>query len=313
LHVRGVAESVTFVSHSGRVLRGTDLVLPADGGMLEIAHDPGILLCWLDQPGSAARGIWSTPPDPSKVESISLPATRELRASSGTFQISIEAPILLHVRMASPSVSLLKRGSEEPEVEVHPDTTLMDAYLPSGVTQIFLRAVGGGTLSGPVEFTSSPVTPTGEGLGPEVLLAPGDSRLYSFEVKQPGAVGVGVRASSDVVESVLLSGTGKPLGKGAVQMLNLKPGTYLLALRAPAQGMPVRARPAVVGIVPPGKGPPEEVIRKYLEPEEAPPQFTSKRRKTPIESMTKEEAETEESTGTEPPEEPPDKPPNGTR
>ena len=94
-------------------------------------------------------------------------------------------------------------------------------------------------------------------------------------------------------------------------MLNLKPGTYLLALRAPAQGMPVRARPAVVGIVPPGKGPPEEVIRKYLEPEEVPPQFTSKRQKTPIESMTKEEAETEENT--EPPQEPPDKPPNGTR
>jgi hypothetical protein len=145
--------------------------------------------------------------------------------------------------------------------------------------------VGGGALSATAEFTASRVTPVGEGLGPEVLLAPGDSRLFSFEVKQEGMVGVGVHASSDVIESELLSSTGKSLGKGTVQKFNLKPGIYLLALQAPAQGVPVRAQAAVVGIVPPGTDPPEDVIRKYFGPEEAPPQFTSRRRATPVESQ----------------------------
>ena len=160
---------------------------------------------------------------------------------------------------------------------------MIDAYLPAGTSQLCLRAVGGGTLSASVEFTASQVTPVGEGLGPEVLLAPGDSRIFSFEVKQAGMVGIGVRASSDVIESELFSSSGKSLGKGTVQKFDLQPGIYLLALQAPAQGEPVRARPAVVGIVPPGTDPPEEVIRKYFEPEESPPQFTSRRRTTPIE------------------------------
>jgi hypothetical protein len=144
--------------------------------------------------------------------------------------------------------------------------------------------VGGGALSAIAEFTASRVTPLTEGLGPEVLLAPGDSRLFSFEVKQPGMVGIGVHASSDVIESELLSSNGKSLGKGTVQKFTMQPGIYLLAIQAPAQGEPVRARAAVVGIVPPGTDPPEEVIRKYFEPEEAPPQFTSRRKATPIEA-----------------------------
>jgi hypothetical protein len=306
LHVRGSAESVTFMGNGGQVLRGLDFELPAGGGNLEIKHQPGLLLCWLDLQGHEAQGLWPAAPDLSKAELISLPATRKLRGSTGAFQIKTGTPILLHVRMASPSVSLLKRAfgekqvgvhqyageqqvgvheyAGEQQVGVHEDGTVMDAYLPVGTSQLCLRAVGGAELSGFAEFTASQVTSIGEGLGPEVLLAPGDSRLFSFKVKQPGLVGIGVRASSDVVESELLSSSGKSLGKGTVQKANLQPGIYLLSLKAPAQGESIRARPAVVGIVPPGTDPPEEVIRKYFEPEEAPPQFTSSRRATPIES-----------------------------
>ena len=178
--------------------------MPAGGGTLEIIMNPGLLLCWLDQRGAEAQGLWPATPDLSKAEPISLPSARKLEGTAEAFQIKTDAPVLLHVRMAAPSVSLLKRASGEPEVEVHPDRTLMDAYLPAGTSQLYLRSIGGGSLSASVEFTGSPVTSIGEGLGPEVLLAPGDSRLFSFEVKQAGPVGVGVRASSDVIESELL-------------------------------------------------------------------------------------------------------------
>jgi hypothetical protein len=283
LHVRGSAESVTFVGDNGQVLRGSDFMVPAGGGTLEITHGAGLVLSWLDQAGNEGQGLWPFTPKLDKVEQIALPATRKMQAGAEAFQINADAPLLLHVRMAAPSISLLKRASEEPEVAVHQDQTLMEAYLPPGTAQLYLRSIGGGTPSAAIEFTASPVTPIGEGLGSEVLLTPGDSRLFSFEVKQAGPVGIGVRASSDVIESELFSSSGKSLGKGTVQKFDLKPGTYLLAIRAPKEGSPIRARPAVVGIVLPSTGPPEDEIRKYLEPAESRPRFTSRRRDKPIE------------------------------
>jgi hypothetical protein len=296
LHVRGTAESVTFIGDNGQVLRGRDLVVPSGQGTLEIGHESGLLLCWLDRPGNEAQGLWPVTPDLAKAETLVFPVTRRLRNAAEAFQINAKAPVLLHVRMAAPSISLLKRPSDAPEVEVHPDRTLMEAYLPAGTSALALRSIGSGPLSASIEFTGSPVTPIGEGLGPEVLLAPGDSRLFSFEVKQAGPVGIGVRGSSDVVESELLSSSGKSLGKGTIQKFDLKPGIYLLAIRAPEQGTPVKAQPAVVGIVLPSTGPPEDVIRKYLEPEEPTPQFTSRRRATPIESEEYEGESEEEGT-----------------
>jgi hypothetical protein len=281
LHVRGTAESITFTGENGQVLRGNDFSAPAGTGTLEIAHGTGLLLCWLDRPGNEAQGLWPTIPDPSKAETISLPATRTLRSAVETFQIKTDMPVLLSIRLSSPSISMIRPASGESEVEVHPNQTLIEAYLPEGTSHLYLRSTGGGSLSGSIEFTGSPVISISEGLGPEVLLAPGDCRLFSFEVKQPGPVGIGVRASSDVIESELILPNGKSLGKGTVQKFDLRPGIYLLALRAPAQGGPVQARPAVVGIVLPSTGPPEDVIRKYLLPEEAQPPFTSRRRTTP--------------------------------
>jgi hypothetical protein len=277
LHIRGAAESVTYTSDKGQVMRGKDFTAPAGYGTLEIAHGAGLLLCWIDQVGNEAAGLWPETPDPAKAEIISLPAIRKLRAAKEVLSIKTGAPLLLRVRMSSPSISMLRRASGESEVTVHPNQTLMEAYLPEGISQLYLRSPGGDPLSGAVELTGSQVTPISEGLGPEVLLAPGDCRMFSFEAKQAGPVGIGVRASSDVVESELLSSSGKSLGKGTVQQFNLQPGIYMLALRAPSQGAPVRARPAIVGIVLPSMGPPEDVIRKYLASEETPSQFTSRR------------------------------------
>lgn len=274
LHVRGAAESVALLSNSGQVLRGNDIVVPPGGGTLETTHRSGLLLCWLDPPGNEFSGLWSSSSTP-ETETISLPATRRLLTEEQAFKIRVDKPVLLHVRMAAPSITLLKRAAEQPEVGIHPEHTIMEGYLPAGTSELRLRSIGGGPLSGSLELTASPLTPIGEGLGPEVLLAPGDSRLFSFEVKQSGPVGVGVRASSDVVETELLSSNGRSLGRGTVEKADLEPGIYLLVLKAPASGTPVSARPAVVGIERPSTGPPDDVIRKYLDPETASPQFSS--------------------------------------
>jgi hypothetical protein len=142
-----------------------------------------------------------------------------------------------------------------PRVEVHDASVSLDVYVPGGVATIALRALGGGALSGDAELTASPVTPIREGLGPETLLPAGSTRLYSFKVAERGRIGIGVRGSSDVLECVLLDASGRKLGSGVVQMPDLEPGTYLLALHVPASATVVKARPAIVGIRP-GTGPP---------------------------------------------------------
>ena len=64
--------------------------------------------------------------------------------------------------------------------------------------------------------------------------------------------------------TILIDAAGRQVGVGNVQMPRLEPGTYLLAVRAPADGGPVSVRPAVAGLTPPGDGPPQEVVRRYL-------------------------------------------------
>jgi hypothetical protein len=113
------------------------------------------------------------------------------------------------------------------------------------------------------------VTAIGEGLGPEVLLPAGGSRWFSFHVDRPGPVGVGVHADSDVVEIELYGPSGRRLDDhakgGVVRMPELAAGDYLLALRSPSGAAPIKARPAVAGLVLPATGPPDDVIRQYLQ------------------------------------------------
>jgi hypothetical protein len=150
-------------------------------------------------------------------------------------------------------------------VEVHPKGAALSAFLPPGTTVVGLRSLLGGSLWGTAEVISSGVTVITEGLGPEVLLAPGATRFFQFSVTRKGEVGIGVHADSDVVECSLFEGGGRPIGSGLVQMPTLSPGDYLIALHVPESGSTVRARPAVAGITPPDTGPPEEVIQRYLD------------------------------------------------
>ncbi len=156
---------------------------------------------------------------------------------------------------------------------MHRESGRLDAFLPPGDARLGLRSLAGAQLSGVAEITLTPVTAIREGLGPEVLLPAGGSRWFSFHVDRQGPVGVGAHADSDVVEIELYdrggrrleaAGSGSAKG-GVVRMSDLAPGDYLLALRSPAGAAPVKARPAVAGLVLPDTGPPEDIIRQYLQ------------------------------------------------
>jgi hypothetical protein len=313
IHVRGASGDAVFVSEEGEVRRGTDLDVPPSGGTLVLPHGAGLVVAVREPRADAVE----TAERPLRVKP---PASVPLRGPAQTLRVDPDAPALLHVRAPGPAVTTVRRAGEGAVVELHPEGVLLDAYVPGTPAEVTIRAVAGGTLHGFAEVTTTPVVPIGEGLGPEVLLGPGEARLFSFTVAHAGPIGVGVRADADRVDVTLLSGSGRPLGHGSMQMPTLEAGAYLLALSSPADAAPVRARPAVVGLVPPDTGPPEDVVRQYVQApeEEAGTSFTARPAEAlpppdtegvegegesyPPEEPTQEDAPTEEETEPPPPE-----------
>lgn len=262
LHVRGAEGGPLLLGTEGRIARGIDLPLGA-GGTLLIPHGAGGIQAWVDRPGEAIPGLWGGKP-PAEKRDLSPPQTFALSGSSINLRLKSAQPAVFHLRTEAPVITVVQRPGGAPVADLHPAGARLDLPLPAGPSEIWLRAAEGGDLRGRAEATTSTILPVGDGLGPEVLLAPGAARFFSFAVEREGPVGIGVRALPDTVECLTLDASGRTVASGVVQMPKLVPGTYLIALRAPGRGGPVKARPALAGLVPPGLGPPDEVVRQYL-------------------------------------------------
>jgi len=274
LHVRGAADEPILMTTSGRVSRGRDLETDGEAATLLVPHDRSLILAWLSGPSSADTpwGDAETPrPTPAK-----LPLRQRLTGNTIALALDFKDPALLHLRTTAPVVTSVVREGVAPDIEIHPEGAVLDTPA-SGRMTLILRSLGTETLSGIAEVSSSPIAPTGEGLGPEVLLAPGSTRAFSFRVLRPGPVGAGVSASAETVSMTLMAPDGRVLGRGPTQMPTLDPGTYIVALHAPSDGAPVTARPALAGLESPPVTPPADVIERYQLGDEAPPAFTSHR------------------------------------
>src|SRR5437867_401438 len=213
LHVRGAGAEAVLVGGDGRVARGTDLALGKENGTLLVRHGPGFVLAWVDRRGEEAFDLWGGAGLPRGTE-IAFPAA--VVPLAGTMQALRVPPRfsgMLHLRTSTPVLTLVKRGEAPPEVEVHASGAALDTYVAGEPVQIGVRALGGGTLWGTAEVTASRVMKIGEGLGPERLLPAGGTALFSFTVTREGPVGVGVRASPDVVSATLLDAHGKQIGR----------------------------------------------------------------------------------------------------
>lgn len=264
LHVRGASGAVTLLSPDGRHARGADLRVPAAGGTLLLPHAPGLVLAWVDRPGHEAGDLFGE--GASAGTELAPPAAVALSGERAAFTVAAGGPSLLSFRAPGPALSCVARDGAAPEVTLHAAGVSLDVYAPGGPVRLLLRALGPGGLGGSATLTATPVARIAEGLGPETLLGAGQTRLYGFHVARTGSVGVGVRASSDLVTATLLSAGGARLGEGLVQMPALEAGDYLVSVRAPADAPPVRIRPALAGVAPPGTGPPADVILAYVRP-----------------------------------------------
>jgi hypothetical protein len=249
-----------------------------------LPHGRGLVAAWVAGAGELS-GLWGTTPPPRE-QAVGPGGLLALAGPSAGLAVKVDAPAVLQLRSDRALVGSARRPAEPPRDFLQAQGGTLALLLTPGTTAVWLRPPEGDTLSGAAEVLLAPVTPIGEGPGPEALLAPGAARYFWFSVARDGTVGVGVRATPDTASCVLLDAAGRALGEGVVQMPRLQPGAYLLAVRAPADGGPVAVRPALAGIVPPGSGPPDDVVRRYLrlsrgEPEEAPAAPGPQRRPPP--------------------------------
>jgi hypothetical protein len=273
LHLRGTLSEATFVADDGAVVRGRDLVTSSAGTLL-VRHKPGPLVVWSEIPGQDAQTPWSVAGVP--IREVALPSTFALEGEGLRLAFDRAEPTLLQLRSATPLVTVLRRPKGPVETDVHTAATILDALLPAGRSDLLLRPSLGRRLDGTASLLATPTVLIAEGLGPEVLLAPGSSRAFAFDVVAGGPLGLGVRASAEVALATLFDASGQRLASGVSQMPTLAPGRYVLVVHAPADGPAVRVRPALAGALRPSTDPPLDVVRRYFEPEAPSLTFSSR-------------------------------------
>jgi hypothetical protein len=251
----------TLLDGAGGVRRGTE-VAGAPGGFLLLEHGAGIVAAWtaglLEPGGETAAGAGWQAPLAAPTQEVKPPATVPLAGRFAHLTVAIREPAVLHVRAASPALTLLARpaaagattaggtpgagpagspGAGIETVAIHPTGVRLDAWLPPGLAHLGFGALGDGELAGFAELTTTPVIPVGEGRGPEILLPAGDTRYFSFHVADRRPVGWGAAAGAEHVTCRLLSADGRavvPRAPGAARSAAVPGEAAAPAAAAPA-------------------------------------------------------------------------------
>ncbi|MBV8913775.1 MAG: hypothetical protein JOZ05_12145 [Acetobacteraceae bacterium] len=250
--VAGDAELLVW-GDDGRVRRGR-VIRIEDAARVTVTHAPGAVVVSM-----AGFGVspWALAP----VQQIDLPYAAALSGPAMALGVAPDRPVLLHVVTTAPV--LIGVGDHPPELfaagaEFH-------RALPGESTVLRLYSPHDGPLSGTVELAAEALRPAKEGVGESVAVAPGGSAAFAFSLARSATVGVGVRADPDRAQVRLLNAKGAVVGEGIAQLQKLPAGSYVLEARVPPDAPPTLIRPAVVGMTPPGHGPPPDVVQHYLE------------------------------------------------
>ncbi|WP_424361590.1 hypothetical protein [Methylocystis parvus] len=251
-----VGANATFISKSGRIARGSDIALDAEGE-LALDYKPGLVAAWIERNGAAP---WQQP----AARAAELPQRVALEGPAMRFAIKRDAPVMLTASSGAPAlVSFTQNGKRE--TFAYPAGVEFRHYMAAGDATLDIYAPHDGALSGALDIGAQKVIEAHEGVNDAIAVAPGASVLFAFETKRDGDIGIGVRAEPDRVTARLIDASGKPLGEGVGQVVKLAPGRYFLEARVPADATAATIRTAIVGISPPPARPPEEVVADLLD------------------------------------------------
>jgi hypothetical protein len=254
LNVSGGA--ATFIGADGRVWRGDSMSVSGPGQLI-LDHGAGLAALWLERGG---KSPWPKP----EPKSIALPQSVTLEGQAMAFRLDPAQPMALDVSTDAPVIVSLEQNGHR-DMQLFPTGAEFHRYVAAGEAVLTLYSTQDGPLSGSMDLRATPVIPMTDGIGAPVVLAPGATALFGFEVRNNGNIGVGLRSDPDLAIGRLLDAKGQLLGEGINQLKQLGAGYYLLEARAPAEAPTLLVRPTVVGLSPPPAGPPPEIIDDYLQ------------------------------------------------
>ncbi len=247
---------LSLVGADGGVSEGAALDA-SQPGRLVVAHGSGALAVWMEGAGA--------PPWPTvAAQATALPARVALAGPAMGFALAPDAPVLLHAATTAPVLlALAQPGRADAPALFAAGADIR--RLVAGPAELRLYPPQDGPLSGSLALSAEPVVPIAEGLGEPVEVGPGGAAAFGFTLARAATVGIGLRADPDRVTARLLDASGRVLGEGVAQLARLAPGRYVLEAQVPAEAATTTLRPALVGLAPPGRGPPHDVVQGYLE------------------------------------------------
>ena len=266
LRIRGNTDAL-WQENGGRVAAGLDLPIH-DSGVLWLRHQPGTLVAWIDEARSDGAEPLVHWLKSFQETAVKPPQSVPLKGKQQVLAFKLEKPAMLHLTTSVPVVSQYLVEGQPARTQAHLHGARLNLPAPAGSSRLLLRALGAESLAGSVAVLTTPVVELGEGEGPEILLAPGSGRMFAFDLKQAATLGIGVRASDDVVKATLYDHNGVVQSEGVVQMPSLAPGRYVLSVELPADSGPVKVRAIVLGLKAPDPRPPYDILRRYVEAKE---------------------------------------------
>ncbi len=276
LSVTGTGVVGEWTDEKGVVHTGDTFDVGGHQGFVTITHAPGLVKAWIAEKGAHQRGRWGSLPE-APIVSAQNDSALVLDADVHWYGISLSNPSVIHLAGTQPAVVAVSRrlengpptsvsaflqltGRNDPFVRVV-EALPVDHFLLPGNYVIGVRAIRGGRLSGTITYSAQPIRPIGSD---EWILAGGEAETFYFEVHEKSWIGIGVKADRDAVDCALLTKEERLLGRGIQQFVQIDPGTYLLRLTLPPGEAPVHYKPVVLGLEPPGIGPPLDYLREFF-------------------------------------------------
>ncbi len=167
------------------------------------------------------------------------------------------------VRVAAESgVCGLFRGNDLLAVDGTDTGCELVRVLTPGTYRLLVRPFANRPQPGSLRWLAEPVTALSEGVAQEFWLAPGEVRLFTFDTKAKGKIGVGLQAKSENLECAVYNDGYQPVGEGCHQYLTLDKGRFLLTVRSPNRpgAAPIAVKPVLLGL----SGESNEVPADYL-------------------------------------------------
>lgn len=199
-------------------------------------------------------------PGGSLPPSVGVPVTGQSGRLDRTLVVEHEAV----VRVSSESgVCGLFKGNDLLSVDGLDTGCELVRVLAPGTYRLLVRPFAARVIPGMLKWTAESVSQLSEGIGAETWLAPGDVRLFRFDTANPGKLGLGIQASSELLDCAVYNDGYQLVGEGCHQYLSLDKGRYLLTVKNPAAAgaVPRSFKPVLLGL----KGDTHDIPDEYLQ------------------------------------------------